>query len=103
MEKTNNLSRIEREKHVVRLMIDLYCRKKEGHATRCPACQTLLSYAYARLERCPFGEAKTSCQRCPIHCYKADMRERMRQVMRFSGPRMLLYHPWIALRHLFGK
>lgn len=103
MEKTNKLSRIEQEKQTVRRMIDLYCRKKEGNTTRCPSCEALLAYAYARLDRCPFGEAKTSCQRCPIHCYKADMRERMRQVMRFSGPRMLLYHPLDALRHLLGK
>ncbi len=30
------------------------------------------------------------------------MRQKMRQVMRYAGPRMLFYHPLIALRHLFG-
>jgi hypothetical protein len=31
------------------------------------------------------------------------MREKIKEVMRFSGPRMLLYHPLDAFRHLLGK
>jgi hypothetical protein len=27
------------------------------------------------------------------------MRERVREVMRFAGPRMLLHHPILAIRH----
>lgn len=95
-------SRIGREKRVVELMIRLYCRKKEGNAALCPACEALLQYASARLDACRFGEGKTSCQRCPVHCYKPVMREQMRRVMRFAGPRMIRYAPWEAIRHLFG-
>ena len=35
-----------------------------------------------------------------VHCYQPQMREQIRQVMRFSGPRMLLYHPVLAVWHL---
>jgi hypothetical protein len=28
------------------------------------------------------------------------MRERVREVMRYAGPRMLLHHPWLAICHL---
>lgn len=97
------ISRIDREKRVVEIMVRLYCRRKEGNDCLCVDCNALLEYAYHRLDRCPFGEQKSSCKGCSIHCYKPEMRERMRQVMRFSGPRMLLYHPWIALRHLLQK
>ena len=38
--------------------------------------------------------------KCPVHCYEAAMRERVRQVMRYAGPRMLLRHPILALLHL---
>ncbi len=96
-------SRIAREKRVVGLMIRLYCRKKENNPTLCAQCAALLAYAEARLDRCPFGEGKSACQQCKVHCYRAAMREKMRAVMRFSGPRMLLYAPWEALRHLFGR
>ena len=93
-------SRIEKEKLVVKEMIELYCKKKEKNKELCEECKSLLDYAYKRLDHCKFGEYKSSCQKCPIHCYKKDMRERMRQVMRFSGPRMLFYHPVAALKHL---
>ncbi len=96
------MKRIEREKETVAFMVRLYCRKKEGHATLCPECRALLAYAHARLEHCRFGEAKPSCQQCKIHCYKPELREKMKAVMRFSGPRMLLYAPLQALRHLLG-
>ena len=97
-----DMSRIEREKRVVGMMVRLYCRKQEGNDCLCEECRALLEYAHARLEHCPFGERKTSCKHCKIHCYKPGMRQQMRQVMRYAGPRMLFYHPLIALRHLFG-
>lgn len=67
----------------------------------CPQCQALLDYAHRRLEHCKFGEDKPSCTRCPVHCYKPAMREQIRQVMRYSGPRMLLHDPIMAIRHLW--
>lgn len=93
-------SRIEHEKKTVELMIRLYCQKKENNAVLCPECEELLRYAHARLDHCPFGERKSSCKNCKVHCYKPTLRERMRQVMRFSGPRMLIYAPLEAIRHL---
>lgn len=97
------MSRIEREKHTVSLMIRLYCRKKEGNGNLCSQCLELEEYAHKRLSACRYGDQKTSCKKCPTHCYKKDMREKIRQVMRYSGPRMILYHPIEAIRHIFEK
>ena len=94
-------SRIQKEKEVVTTMVRLYCEKKEGNKELCRECKDILDYAYARLDHCKFGEKKSSCKKCPIHCYKPSMREKMREVMRFSGPRILFYHPLEAIRHLF--
>ena len=99
MDKIEN--KREREKKVVTLMIRLYCRKR--HKTReglCPDCQQLADYAMQRSDRCPFMESKTFCSNCKVHCYAPEMREKIRRVMRFSGPWMLLYHPILAVRHL---
>lgn len=93
-------TRIRQEQEIVGQMIRLYCRWKEGHTDLCPDCKELLQYAHARLSRCPFGEGKTTCRLCPVHCYKPDMRKKMQEVMRFAGPRMMLYHPVAAIRHL---
>lgn len=92
-----------REQYIVAEMIALYCRKNHvGQQTGqlCPDCRTLLDYAAARSEHCPFMAEKTFCANCKVHCYKPDMREKIRQVMRFSGPRMLLHHPVLAIWHL---
>jgi Nitrous oxide-stimulated promoter len=94
------MTRIEREKRTVGAMIALHCRA--NHATGsnlCEDCRQLCDYAFARLERCPFGAGKTTCAKCPVHCYKPDMREQIRKVMRYSGPRMLYRHPVLALMH----
>ena len=76
-------------------------RKKTGMAGQiCPVCQELLDYARLRSEKCPFMKEKTFCANCKVHCYKPEVREQIRQVMRFSGPRMLIYHPVLAVWHL---
>jgi hypothetical protein len=93
-------ARLARERRTIEAMVDLYCRAH--HATKgtlCAECQALYDYAVARLDRCPFGVDKTTCARCPIHCYKPAMRSRISEVMRYAGPRMLLRHPILALLH----
>jgi len=93
-----------REKNTVSKMIRLYCRLKHGvFGSFCSECKQLESYAHARLEHCPFGEVKPACQNCTVHCYKPEYREKIREVMRFSGPRMLFFHPIEAIRHLWRK
>lgn len=91
----------EREKKMVSQMIQLYC-KKQYHSKDglCPECAALDAYARMRSEKCPFMETKTFCSNCKVHCYKPEMREKIREVMRFSGPRMLFHHPIAAIRHV---
>ncbi|WP_300954547.1 nitrous oxide-stimulated promoter family protein [Paramuribaculum intestinale] len=97
------MKKTDREIRTVTAMIALYCRHKEGNRELCDDCASLTRYAAGRLRRCPFGENKTACRDCPVHCYSPAMRERIRAVMRYAGPRMILYHPVAALRHFFGK
>jgi hypothetical protein len=94
--------RREREFETVTAMLRLYC---QGHhhptgPELCPDCGELRAYALLRLQRCPFGEAKPACAHCRVHCYKPDLRERIRRIMRWAGPRMMWHHPILALRHL---
>lgn len=93
------MTRIAEEQKMVATMIGLYCRHKEGNRELCPECSALMAYAHARLAHCKFGEGKPTCRKCPIHCYRPDMKERVRQVMRWAGPRMMIYHPWAAIKH----
>lgn len=98
------MSKIEKEKRTVAAMVRLYCRDKghkPGASGLCPECHALLEYAHKRLGHCRYGEVKPSCTRCPVHCYKPDMRRQICRVMRYSGPRMLLHDPVLAIGHLW--
>lgn len=93
--------KIDYEHRIVSDMIALYCRKKHGSKEICEQCRALIDYAQMRTRRCPHMAEKSFCSQCKTHCYSPQMREQIREVMRFSGPRMLFYHPVAALRHLY--
>ena len=96
--------RIARERRTVSAMISLFCRRKHQQSMGlCFECEALLTYAMARLDRCQYGAGKPVCIDCHTHCYRPDMRERIREIMRFAGPRMLLAHPLLAVAHLVDK
>ena len=97
----NDHPRIQRESKTIEAMIRLYCHDQHGSPGElCPECGELWDYALVRLDRCPFRENKPTCAKCPVHCYQPEMREKVRAVMRYAGPRMLSRHPVLAVLHL---
>lgn len=93
------------EMEMVSCMIKIYCRgnhrRRAGRENGfCPECRELLEYALSRTQKCPFMENKTFCSACKVHCYSPEMRGRIQAVMRYAGPRMLLVHPVMALKHV---
>lgn len=124
--KTNQdlADRIYREKATLAQMVGIYCkgnrhqgragdgsadvafasdmppRVADAIANMCPSCHELVEYCFGRIDRCPHMATKTFCSSCETHCFAPEMRERIRQVMRYAGPRMLLYDPKGALKHL---
>lgn len=88
----------------VELMIKLYC--KSEHETKdnlCMECEELKNYAFIRLENCMFGSQKPVCGNCKVHCYKPGMRDKIREVMRKSGPKMVFRYPAISLYHFIDS
>lgn len=96
--------RISREKATVGHMILIFCKGKHREVTKegglCQDCRELHRYAMNRLTYCRFGEEKSTCVDCPVHCYAPDPREMIKEVMRYSGPRMLWSHPVLTIRHM---
>lgn len=91
MPETRDDGRKAREAEVLRTFVGVYCAgnhpaEARGGATEalCPDCAELLAYALGRLERCPM-DPKPKCKDCPVHCYKPDMRAKIREVMKHSG------------------
>jgi hypothetical protein len=107
MDNRLDQGRLAREWRTMQAMVAVYCRG-HGHVAAagcklCADCARFLDYAERRLEKCPYGESKPTCAKCPIHCYKPEPRALARQVMRYSGPRMAWRHPWLSLTHLTDK
>lgn len=98
----NNLHpRMKREYKTIGAMIRITCHEQHGTEDGlCAECQDLQDYAFARLAKCPFQEQKTTCANCAVHCYRKDYRARIREVMRYAGPRMIKSHPVLAILHL---
>jgi hypothetical protein len=91
------------------LFISVYCRYKHPEAEKhdavlkthnvteiagksivlCPECHKLLAHAFTKRSHCPMSP-KPACKHCPNHCYHPTYRAQIREVMRFSGRKMLL-------------
>lgn len=100
MNRANN-RRMRREENTIEAMVRIYCRDHHGpvHEYLCKECSDMLDYAMLRLSKCPYQEGKTTCAKCPTHCYRKDMLKRVVEVMRYAGPRMSYEHPIYALFH----
>jgi len=95
--------RILREKRTIRIMISMYCSLHHSSDNVCASCGDLGVYATSRIDKCMFGNSKPVCSECKVHCFNQTYRKRIRQVIRFSGPKMILKHPYLAILHLINK
>lgn len=94
--------RMARERKTFTAMLAMFCHDQHGTATGlCASCEQLQAYALERSAHCPFQADKPTCLQCPVHCYQPEMRARVRDVMRYAGPKMPLRHPLLALLHLW--
>lgn len=84
-------------------MIELYCRLNHNQGKVCDECTYLINYADRKLSKCPFSDNKPACNQCTVHCYRHEERNRIKEIMRFSGPRMIYRHPYLAIMHIIDK
>jgi hypothetical protein len=66
----------------------------------CGDCREFLDYAFTRRRRCPL-DPKPTCKHCHLHCYRPGHREQVREIMRFSGRRLILRGRLDLLWHYF--
>ncbi len=100
---------LARDLKTLALFIRLYCDQKHADATKskielkshdleaiaghsielCPECAKLLMHSFVKRTQCPM-DPKPACKHCPRHCYHPDYRARIREVMKYSGMKMVL-------------
>ena len=96
-------NRIDQEKETLREMVTLYCRHRLKATSMPEPYEQLVDYAYKRLERCRWGTKKPNCHQCRVHCYAPDKRQQVREIMKWAGPRMIIYAPIKAMRYLINS
>ena len=97
--------RLATEFKTIEAMVRIYCHahhKQQNNKSLCTECSEFISYANEKLDRCPYGQNKPACNKCPIHCYKNEQRIQAKEIMHYAGPRMLLKHPILAGKHIFS-
>jgi hypothetical protein len=100
---------IPRDLRTLAQFIRIYCRHKHPDAPKrepsfrgfdmealrirrlelCGSCAKLLGHAFVKRAHCPFNP-KPACKHCQSHCYQPLYREQIREVMRFSGRKLVL-------------
>ena len=67
----------------------------------CAPCRKLLAHSFVKRILCPL-DPKPECRRCPEHCYPPGYRRRIREVMKYSGRRLVLRGRLDYLWHLLS-
>ncbi len=70
-----------------------------GPVPLCDECRKLLAHAFVKRTNCPM-DPKPACKHCPNHCYHPTYRARIREVMKFSGRKMVMSGRLDYLFHL---
>jgi len=86
-------------------MITMYCHAHHSTSRNelCADCSALFEYAGQRIDKCFYGDDKPVCSQCTVHCYKPEMREKIKAVMQYSGPKMMWTSPILSLRYMYRK
>jgi hypothetical protein len=91
------------------VFVSIWCQDHHGHLPRepwkpkgilgellpedgpvlCRDCVKLLGYSLGRRLLCPY-EPKPACKSCETPCYRDEHRATMREVMKYSGLRLIL-------------
>jgi len=77
------------EKSELRLKDPYLPDLRVGKIELCPPCAKLLAHAFVKRVHCPFSP-KPACKHCQSHCYQPIYREQIREVMRYSGRKIVL-------------
>ncbi|HEX9079535.1 MAG TPA: nitrous oxide-stimulated promoter family protein [Desulfuromonadaceae bacterium] len=84
--------------------VEVYCKGRHGAVDRspfvlpaglgerrlCGECAAFMAYAVGKRMNCPLEAEKPTCKHCRIHCYGREQRHKVREIMAWSGRRLML-------------
>jgi hypothetical protein len=122
MEKTDEkTAMIKKDAEVLAEFVNIYCSDRHGDADKAPVkaggqvgtylgssdfalceeCRKLLLHAVSKRALCPY-DPKPACKKCETHCYGPGYREKIREVMRYSGMRLIKKGRFDLIRKYFS-
>ncbi|NLC65713.1 MAG: nitrous oxide-stimulated promoter family protein [Clostridium sp.] len=85
-------------------MIEINCKHKHLYnGSLCQECEKIKNYANMKIDKCPHMESKTFCSQCKTHCYDKLHRDKIREIMKYSGPRIIIFHPVATVKHIISS
>lgn len=61
-----------------------------GERRMCAECARFMAYAVARRLKCPLEAEKPSCKHCRIHCYAKPQLAKVKEIMEYSGKKLMM-------------
>jgi len=96
-------NRLDTEKKIFEKMVLIYCKKKHKYDSACMDCREIIKYGHNKINNCIHGKEKPFCSKCTVHCYEKNIKEKVKDIMIFSGPRIFFYHPIVSLKHFLSS
>ena len=99
-------TRQERDLKTLEAMGRIFCAAHHGGGKDasglCPSCRMTVDATFQRAALCPNGH-EGNCQDCLVHCQRGEAQARIREIMRYSAPRMAFCHPLMTADYLRKK
>ena len=93
-------NRVHREAVAIGYMIVIFCTGRHQPVDKlCEECRQVLDHVKQAVELCLYKEDKPVCGKCATNCYNPAIKQKLQLIMRYAGPRMMVHHPVLALRH----
>jgi hypothetical protein len=113
--------KINKDTQVLAEFINIYCSDRHGNAEKtrpaaggaagqyiglcevelCDECRKLFLHAVSKRVICPY-DPKPSCKKCTSHCYAPGYREKIREVMRYSGMQLMRRGKFSLIKKYFS-
>ena len=74
---------------------------KKEEIPLCRNCTRLLAYGLTMRMKCPH-DPKPMCKNCETQCYRGEYKEKIREIMKFSGIYMIKHGRVDLLYHYFA-
>lgn len=107
MTDPGNADRIQRDLRTLQAIGSIYCRahhadRPKNSAGMCAECSATISFTHDRAANCP-NNHQGNCQDCAIKCNRGNQQQRIRAIMAYAAPRMMVRHPLMTLEYLAKK